>query len=105
MAAAVQKIADLAEKQTQKAAVVLITPDNSYVANGYAIAVAGYEKLKAVVGSFPGYTTWWDEPNQKLKIFRQKDPANAGGADIALPEVAAAVDLSALSGFFIVAGY
>lgn len=32
-----------------------------------------------------------------VKAYRQKDPAAAGGADIALPEVANAVDLSAVT--------
>lgn len=31
-----------------------------------------------------------------IKAYRQKDPAAAGGADIALPEVTNAVDLSAV---------
>lgn len=32
-----------------------------------------------------------------IKAYRQKDPAAAGGADIPLPEVANAVDLSAVT--------
>ncbi len=32
----------------------------------------------------------------KIEAYRQKDPAAAGGADIPLPEVTAAVDLSAV---------
>lgn len=32
-----------------------------------------------------------------VQVYRQKDPAAAGGADIALPEVANGVDLSAVN--------
>lgn len=32
-----------------------------------------------------------------VKAYRQKDPANAGGADIPAPEVANSVDLSAVT--------
>lgn len=38
-----------------------------------------------------------DPSTAKIKAYRQKDPAAAGGADIALPEVGNAVDLSALT--------
>jgi hypothetical protein len=40
----------------------------------------------------------------KLKIYRQKDPAAAGGADIPLPEVANAVDLSGVTFFGLAIG-
>ena len=39
----------------------------------------------------------WDKANAKVLAYRQKDPAAAGGADIPLPEVANAVDMSAVT--------
>ncbi len=45
-----------------------------------------------------------DPATAKVKAYRQKDPGAAGGADIALTEVAAAVDLSALKPYAIIHG-
>lgn len=45
-----------------------------------------------------GYVCRYDHTNQKLLVYDQKDPAAAGGADIALPEVGDTVSLAALVG-------
>jgi hypothetical protein len=47
-----------------------------------------------------GYIFEYLPATGKVKAYRQKDPAAAGGADIALPEVANAVDLSAVTARF-----
>lgn len=44
-----------------------------------------------------GYVFNWNAATQKLVALRQKDPAAAGGADIALPEVGNGTDLTALT--------
>lgn len=79
-----------------------IAMDNSYPTGGEPIDVANNERfafLNAVGGGTTatgaGYLYQFDAPNQKLVAFRQKDPGNAGGADIALPEVGNTTDLSA----------
>ena len=79
-----------------------ITFDNSYPTGGEAIDATGdIGYLSLIPGPSAGYVFEWDEANQKIKAYRQKDPGNAGGADIALPEVAATTDLSAVSTDFI----
>src|SRR5690348_3339550 len=57
------------------------------------------------VGPAGGYVFEWDQANGKVKAYRQKDPAAAGGADITLPEVANAVDISAATPHFEAVGY
>jgi hypothetical protein len=52
------------------------------------------------VDSAGGYVFAWDRTNAKVLAYRQKDPAAAGGADIALPEVGDTVDISAVSARF-----
>jgi hypothetical protein len=47
-----------------------------------------------------GHVFEWDQTNGKIKAYRQKDPAAAGGADIALPEVGNGTDLSAITARF-----
>lgn len=47
-------------------------------------------------GAAAGYEFQVDYTNSKILAYRQKDPANAGGADIPLTEVANGVDLSAV---------
>lgn len=74
-----------------------ITFDSSYATGGEAVTAASME-LTSIddlrVDSSAGYVFEWDKTNAKIKAYRQKDPAAAGGADIALPEVANAIDLS-----------
>lgn len=58
---------------------------------------AGHEAgewIRQLKIELPGYVGQWVRSSQKHKLYLQKDPAAAGGADIALPEVGA-VDLSA----------
>jgi len=80
-----------------------ITMDNSYASGGEVIdatngaTTAGPAKFKKLIpAATAGYVPEFIGSSQKLKMFRQKDPAAAGGADIALPEVAGSVDLSAV---------
>lgn len=73
--------------------------DNSYPTNGEAVTFGTNmrEPLGAVLAPTAGYVFEYDAANKKIKAFRQKDPAAAGGADIALPEVGNTTDLSALT--------
>lgn len=71
-----------------------------YATNGVAVAKADFD-LAVMLESlhiFPsaGYVPEWDKTNAKVKVYRQTNPAAAGGADIPLVEVANAVDLSAV---------
>lgn len=74
---------------------------SSYATNGDTIDWPGDLNIPdggvQLSSSAGGYVFEYDGANQKVKAFRQKDPAAAGGADIALPEVANAVNLSAVS--------
>lgn len=80
----------------------------TYATNGVALTKAQLDLPVSInhldVGSSAGYIAEWDKTNQKVKVYRQKDPAAAGGADIALPEVANAVDLSAVNFRFFAMG-
>lgn len=72
--------------------------DSSYPAGGETlilseVGLASIDQL--IIPSMKGYTFEWT--GSKVKAFVQTDPADAGGADIALVEVTAAVDLSALT--------
>jgi hypothetical protein len=68
----------------------------SYDTGGSAIDVADNVRLLHIDASSSagGYIYSGDPANQKIKAFRQKDPAAAGGADIPLPEVGSTVNLS-----------
>lgn len=78
---------------------------NDYVSGGVAIDVAGNTRFNRIVGiNGAGYVGFFDPATQLLKVYRQKDPANAGGADIALTEVANAVDLSAVKMYGLATG-
>lgn len=73
---------------------------NTYATNGIAFTPANFGMVRIDYMNIPpaaGYVFEVDYANSKIKAYRQKDPANAGGADIALPEVANAVDLSSVS--------
>lgn len=71
---------------------------NTYATGGVAVAKADFDLWHSLVDlrvdTSAGYLFEWDKTNAKVKAYRQKDPAAAGGADIALPEVANAADLS-----------
>jgi hypothetical protein len=78
--------------------------DNSYAANGEPLTRADLGFASTVDPTFnvialptAGYIPEYDHTNSKLKMYDQKDPAAAGGADIALPEVGNGVDLSAVT--------
>lgn len=62
---------------------------NAFLSSGQIVASSGGYTFEAIVQP--------DAKSLKVKAYRQKDPANAGGADIPGPEVAAAVDLSAIT--------
>lgn len=69
-----------------------------YATNGVAVTPAQFEFPGSIdhldLGVSAGIVFEYDKTNKKIKAYRQKDPAAAGGADIALPEVTNGVDLS-----------
>jgi hypothetical protein len=81
-----------------------IAMDSSYPTGGEALDLAANTSIQYMI-PLPGGTATtgkgrkfeWDASSQKLVVFQQKDPAAAGGADIAFPEVANATDLSAIT--------
>lgn len=76
----------------------------TYATGGVAVDTTGdIEWTHAIVQPTAGYVGEYDPSTKKVKVYRQKDPAAAGGADIALPEVANSVDLSAVN--FLVVGF
>jgi hypothetical protein len=81
----------------------LVTADvtvGAYATNGVAFTPAqfGLNRIDYLrLDPAGGIIFETDYTNKKVKAYRQKDPADAGGADIALPEVANAVSLSSAS--------
>lgn len=90
--------------QTQHLYTGRFIPSTSYPTGGEPFDAPDNLRFEKVFTDSPGYVTSWDVANQKLKIYRQKDPAAAGGADIALPEVANGVDLSGVTFHFLAIG-
>lgn len=91
-----------------------ITFDSSYPTGGEALAAAdvGLRKIHAVIPCGPAIDSnstavivRWNATTNKLMAFRQKDPADTGGADIALPQVGNTIDLSGFSVLVVVIGY
>lgn len=83
-----------------------LTMSASYATGGDTVSakVLGMTKIMGGMVSCAGGVVFelipdTDPATAKVKAYRQKDPAAAGGVDIALPEVANAVDLSALTPF------
>lgn len=80
----------------------------TYATNGVTVAASNFElpvRLDHLeLNPAAGLVFEWDKTNGKVKAYRQKDPANAGGADIALTEVATAFDLSAAIFRFVATG-
>lgn len=82
----------------------------SYATGGDTVSAKslGMTRIEgAIVGSAGGYTFEGivAAPDLLIKAYRLKDPAAAGGADIPEPQVAAAVDLSAIAPSIIIWGY
>ena len=103
--------ADLKDQTTQRDDIKLrvrkVTFDSSYPTGGEAITASdfGLTRLIACVPLGPAIKSdvtdavavAWNPATGKLATYRQKDPADAGGADIALPEVADTTNLASYS--------
>lgn len=80
----------------------------TYATNGVPITSSLFElpvRLDHLdVSPAAGIVFEWDKTNSKIKAFRQTDPAAAGGADVALVEVANAVNLATPVARFIATG-
>lgn len=80
-----------------------ITLGNPYASGGIAVTAAQFELYVSLddldVRPAGGYVFEWDKANSKVIAYDQKDPAAAGGADIALPECGA-IDLSTVNARF-----
>lgn len=75
---------------------LVLTMSASYATNGDTVDLegdVGSAEGRLIVGCAAGYVLEWDGSNQKIKAFRDNGTATAA----ALPEVAAAVNLSAVS--------
>lgn len=73
-----------------------------YAASGIAFTPANFNLRridKLVVQPSAGYVFEWVKSSGKVKAYLNKDPAAAGGADLALPEVGA-VSLVAVNARF-----
>lgn len=116
MAFTVTRVAGTARKEgNRRRAEFDITFDSSYATGGESLTASefGFRKLDCVIphGAFrksdatDAVMVSYDYTNNKLAAYRQKDPAAAGGADIALPEVGSTVNLSSYSGRVTVLGY
>ena len=71
----------------------------TYASGGIAVTASQLELPGGTlqdlrVDSSGGYVPRWNSSTGKVMVYLQKDPAAAGGADIALPELGA-VDISA----------
>ena len=94
------------------AVVKKVTFDNSYAgAGGEALThaqlgfTAAPDYVKVHNNTPSGHLVEYDNTNEKLIAYWNKDPAAAGGADIAFPEVAGTTDLSAVSVYVEAVGY
>lgn len=71
--------------------------DDSYPTGGEALTAAdlGVNEVYAVIPeSKAGYVAHYDRANEKLLVYQSVDPADAGGADTPLVEVADTTDLN-----------
>lgn len=92
-----------------------LTFDSSYATGGEPLVASefGLKKIEHVMvhgaarksDASDAVICSYDYTNGKLVAYRQKDPAAAGGADIALPQVGNTVDLSSYSVHVTVIGY
>lgn len=74
--------------------------DASYPTGGESLTAANVGLASAYpikVQPYGGYVFDYDATNSKVRAYRQTDPADTGGADVALVEVADTTDLSALT--------
>lgn len=72
------------------------TPTDFYTAGGDGFDPSGNTRIeRAFFGAASGYVAEFIPATQKVKLYRTKDPANAGGADLPLQELAGGVDLHA----------
>jgi hypothetical protein len=73
----------------------------TYATNGVAVTKTTFDLPVSLddlrIDPTGGYVFEWDKTNAKIKAYRQKDPAAAGGADIPLPEVGNGVDISSIT--------
>lgn len=75
----------------------------TYASNGVAVTPKNVELIRIDdidIQPTGGFVFEYLPGTAKIKAYRQKDPAAAGGADIPLPEVANGVDLSAAAARF-----
>lgn len=76
----------------------------TYATNGVAVTGSNFELYHSLtdldVRPSGGYVFEYVKSTGKVKAYLQKDPANAGGADIALPEVTNGVDLASIAARF-----
>ena len=101
-------VVDRISEGNRKVIVADVTMDSSYPTGGESMTAGdlGLQKVSMVQANpNAGYIPEYDHTNSKLKVYRQKDPANAGGADIPLPEVGSTVDLSAVVFRVMATGY
>lgn len=84
-----------------------ITFDSAYAAGGESLTAAnvglGVIDFLELNQGEDGYVFHWDKANNKIVVYQQTDPADAGGADI--PLVEASGDLSAVVVNFRAIGY
>lgn len=74
--ATVNKVAGFPLGTTQHGAIVNIAVTD-YTTGGAALTIPGMEKVKMLVGNWPGVVTVWDEPNQKMLAYYDKASASA----------------------------
>lgn len=87
----------------KRIAIFTVTTDTGdYATNGFALPAAAqpnafgmteYDEVIVMPGG--GYVPEYVKSTGKVKVYRQKNPADAGGADIPLPEHAAAAMVAA----------
>lgn len=96
--ATVVSLEDIQIGGTETLSIVSVAFDSSYPAGGEALDLAANRNIKVLLlQPTAGYVFEWIPSTQLIKVYRQKDPANAGGADIPLPEVGDTANLSALT--------
>ena len=82
--------------------IVDYTLDDSYQAGGYAVtpaslAMSEFSFVTVVISSDIGTTTYvpqFNHVDNTIQLFQQTDPADTGGADVPLVEVADNTDVS-----------